>query len=474
MSSTRTTTTKHRWRGIALAVVAAVLVLPTAAPAEPLVTCGEGDAVCLSYDATLTSQAGDALQTTVSFANTSPDHETNKEVWAETFAATLLSSTANPATVTPSAELPNGLIVMGGGACTSPTFANCAGGQGDLLVDVSGMPGGVDNGRHEGRLGITRVVNVNPPADGAYSHYIATVTMCVDSEMFGECFLTGTSDVELTVAKGGNAAALATLEFPARYAGELALGHPKAKVSYDAVLENLTLTVPGDASKVWDGTAEVAGDTHRVVSMPSGCGTAAAPATLKTALGSVTAQKSITVAGCPTAAFSAAPDGFVGRFDASTAVASVAGRTLSKYRWNFGDGSSKVTTSPTVSHRYDTPGNHTVTLVVEDSEGARSAAVKRVIAGTTTTVGAVAKYRGAIDVAGRVSPDRDAKTVRLSLDRKQGGTFRTLATKAVTLDGASTYASTFTRPAAGTCRLRTTYAGDASYLGSRGTKTFSC
>ena len=470
---TSTRTTRYRLRSIGLAVVAAVLLLPSTAPAEPVQTCAEGDAVCLSYDAAMTSQAGDALQTTLSFANTSPEHETNKEVWAEIFAATLLSSTANPAIVTPSAELPNGLIVMGGGACTSPTFADCAGGHGDLLVDVSGMPGGVENGRHSGHLGINRVVNVNPPAEGALTHYIATVTMCVDSEIFGECFLTGTTDLELTVAEGATPAALATIDFPARYAGELTLGHPKAKVSYDAVLDTLTLTVPGDASKVWNGTAEVAGETHRVVGMPRGCGTATAPAMLKTASGIATVQKSITIAGCPTAAFSAAPDGFVGRFDASAAAAPVEGRTLSKYHWNFGDGSSKVTTSPTASHRYDTPGSHTVTLVVEDSAGVASTAVSRVVAGTKTTAN-VDKTRDLVAATGKVSPNRGGKRVTVSLARKQGGTFKSVATKSVAMANNSTYQATFARPASGTCRLRASYAGDATYLGSTATKIFSC
>ena len=39
------------------------------------------------------------------------------------------------------------------------------------------------------------------------------------------------------------------------------------------------------------------------------------------------------------------------------------------YAWNFGDGRTGLTTSPTVSHTYAAAGTYTVTLTVTDSAG---------------------------------------------------------------------------------------------------------
>ncbi|MCD0449121.1 PKD domain-containing protein [Actinocorallia sp. API 0066] len=42
--------------------------------------------------------------------------------------------------------------------------------------------------------------------------------------------------------------------------------------------------------------------------------------------------------------------------------------TVAAYRWTFGDGTSRTTTSPTVSHTYAAPGRHTVSVTVTDDE----------------------------------------------------------------------------------------------------------
>jgi PKD repeat protein/glucose/arabinose dehydrogenase len=59
-------------------------------------------------------------------------------------------------------------------------------------------------------------------------------------------------------------------------------------------------------------------------------------------------------------------------FDASASSDPDQGDTLS-YVWDFGDSSSTVTTSPTVTHVYSTPGTFTVMLTVRDNHGATSA-----------------------------------------------------------------------------------------------------
>ena len=50
------------------------------------------------------------------------------------------------------------------------------------------------------------------------------------------------------------------------------------------------------------------------------------------------------------------------------------GRTIRSYDWDFGDGEQKTTTSPIVSHDYQTAGAFTVTLVVTDDVGHQSVA----------------------------------------------------------------------------------------------------
>lgn len=47
---------------------------------------------------------------------------------------------------------------------------------------------------------------------------------------------------------------------------------------------------------------------------------------------------------------------------------------ITRYEWNFGDGSSTVTETPEVQHSYAQPGLYTVTLIVEDSFGLKSEA----------------------------------------------------------------------------------------------------
>jgi DNA-binding beta-propeller fold protein YncE len=72
----------------------------------------------------------------------------------------------------------------------------------------------------------------------------------------------------------------------------------------------------------------------------------------------------------PTASFTDAPAsaGSATTFDASASTAST-GHSVVSYEWNFGDGSSEETTSPSTSHVYATASPYTVTLTVTDSAG---------------------------------------------------------------------------------------------------------
>jgi PKD repeat protein len=78
----------------------------------------------------------------------------------------------------------------------------------------------------------------------------------------------------------------------------------------------------------------------------------------------------------PTAAMTANPTSgqlpLVVEFDASGSTDPDSGDTLASYIWDFADGSTQTTTTPTTSHTYSTKGAYTASLRVEDNHGALS------------------------------------------------------------------------------------------------------
>jgi DNA-binding beta-propeller fold protein YncE len=72
----------------------------------------------------------------------------------------------------------------------------------------------------------------------------------------------------------------------------------------------------------------------------------------------------------PTASFTDTPAtaGSPSTFNASASTASPE-QSVASYDWNFGDGTSAQSASPTVSHTYATAGPYTVTLTVTDTSG---------------------------------------------------------------------------------------------------------
>lgn len=77
----------------------------------------------------------------------------------------------------------------------------------------------------------------------------------------------------------------------------------------------------------------------------------------------------------PVAAFSAttATAGQATAFDAS--ASSDPDGKVASYRWDFGDGITQTTNTPTVSHSYATPGSYKVTLTVTDNDGCSTTVV---------------------------------------------------------------------------------------------------
>jgi PKD repeat protein len=55
--------------------------------------------------------------------------------------------------------------------------------------------------------------------------------------------------------------------------------------------------------------------------------------------------------------------------------------SITKWSWNFGDGTSAATTIPTVNHTYATTGTKTAKLTVTDSAGLSGTTSKKVTIG---------------------------------------------------------------------------------------------
>lgn len=75
------------------------------------------------------------------------------------------------------------------------------------------------------------------------------------------------------------------------------------------------------------------------------------------------------------------PESWVGAnmtFDASTSVALGYGDRITKYKWNFGDGTIVEKTTPKITKVYNSAGTFTVTLNVTDNEGFWNAVSKNI------------------------------------------------------------------------------------------------
>jgi hypothetical protein len=179
----------------------------------------------------------------------------------------------------------------------------------------------------------------------------------------------------------------------------------------------------------------------------------------------------------PTARFTTKISGSKATFDGATSSQGGAQKPLAKWRWTFGDGKTATTTTSKVTHTYAASPTrapaYAVTLQVLEDGQAISAPVTHRVLGTVTTV-AAAKTRAKLNASGAVGPRRGGHQVAVTLARRVGGKFRVLATHRPTLTSTSKYLTTFARPARGTCRLTTKYAGDSSHLASSRSVTFAC
>jgi PKD repeat protein len=99
---------------------------------------------------------------------------------------------------------------------------------------------------------------------------------------------------------------------------------------------------------------------------------------------SATASRSVTVTDlAPTAAFSGTCSGLTCTLDAT--AASDPDGTIAAYTWQFGDGASATTSTPTAVHAYTRPGTYTVALTVTDNNGASATASRSLLVITLTS-----------------------------------------------------------------------------------------
>jgi PKD repeat protein len=322
----------------------------------------------------------------------------------------------------------------------------------------------IPNGTFNGTFGVSKVVNVNPPPAGDAVEWMLTFQYCIN----GICGLPP-QQVPLEVPASGTGPVDPQLHVLLRTTIDLSgAGGGSADVSLDTG----SLHFNSQSDQV-DGGGTLP-QPAVIARMPLRCGTDNATASIfDVAATSVSIGDSFSVTGCPTARFSGTPDGLAVALDGSASSTPVAGRTVKKWIWNFGDGSTRTTTVPTVSHTYTIYGDHTVKLRVADSAGALSTQVSHLVRGTTTTLN-VSKTATGVRATGAVSPPHAGKTMNVTLYRQMGGVFQSVATKHPVLSSSSSYSTAFARPSPGTCRIRAVFPGDSDHLGSLAAKDFSC
>jgi len=355
---------------IAVAVSLTVLLLPAATAASTSSGCSQQDSTfCISAGLTATSNPPGriaAAPVSLDFSVSNTSTSTAQAYWLHSAALTLASNgIASPPTLTASAQLPNGLLLAGGGTCSSPAYTDCPGGHGSIVA-IATLFG--NSTPASGTFGIAKIVNRNPPSPGDYGDYDVTlnVTLCVPPY---PCFDTSTvSEATIAQPSGGAPPAVAfqiTTDGTAPFAN--------GTVSY--ALNSFSFHVDGQSSQLAGGPA---GQTYTILALPVDCGTASGSSSFASHNSvTVAIPESVTVTGCPTAVLPPpVVSGTSASFDGSGSSTPVAGRTITHWDWTFGDGTTAVTTVPTVKHTYVPGSTYAASLVVRDSAGARSSSAE--------------------------------------------------------------------------------------------------
>ena len=266
--------------------------------------------------------------------------------------------------LTPSSQLPDGLLVAGdsgsSGTCyagASGTFdgGQCPAGWGRALLYLTfPAPFGGYDGVYPATFGIVSVAN---QASGAGVDYLGTIRYHVSNLP-----LISTLDGESSVTLTGQATGAPTLDAVVAWSQPVVVSG--YTIDVDASLDSIMLNLHG----IVDG--------HTILTLPRRCGTMHVDAAATSRGGTTLAAPfTLGVTGCPTRPPSlgaSAVQGLQEKLTAGAATTATPNRAIAGYLWTFGDGSTATTTSTSSVHGYPSAAPRTVAVQAVDSMGALS------------------------------------------------------------------------------------------------------
>jgi hypothetical protein len=281
------------------AAAALVIAAVTSATASATEICSDSPKVATSFcvDPSLALSStipGDPLRIDLTGADTSTNFSTDTNEWVNSAAVNLQSGGGSPVDITPSANMPNGLLIANSPAC-SGDYSNCSAGHGVFAGILSGTMVGAD-GYYEGTFGINKITNVSPADSGDLATYRVFVSYTVPSVPFIGT-INGQFNFDAHVAQGSGAPG--PISVSTRY------GLTYLTASIDATLKSFALHLDGESSTLDGGGS--AGQTDRIFGVPS-CGAWSARATFTSGNArALSLDQSLTLPACPIAPSSTTP-----------------------------------------------------------------------------------------------------------------------------------------------------------------------
>lgn len=286
--------TQSRVSGI-IAAAAALAVLASAGSAEAAENCTrdtpDQGLFCIDYSQSLsTTVAGKPFDADISILNTSPTLDSDRGVWARSAGIELTGVNELAPRVTPSAQLPRGLVISGGGRCTDPLFADCGAGRGIVRAKVSGVPG--LDGLREGTFGISEILNVGGTGRfGDLARWRIRFTLCFQRGS-DPCFpypIAGSEDVNIWRPPHGSVLPLGN-----SYTFDNGFG---GTGTANLTFEELSLHLDGTSKTLTGGRSSRR--RYAIIRMPRRCGRGAAGSSVNSFDGrTVSFSDPIRVTGC--------------------------------------------------------------------------------------------------------------------------------------------------------------------------------
>jgi hypothetical protein len=214
-----------------------------------------------------------------------------------------------------------------------------------------------------------------------------TIAFCLNTSL-GTC--DGTSPVLETIEVKSPSQAGATIVLPAASSFDIPVS-ATVTAHIDSAIDSMQgVHLLGTSGTLASGDPAPSG-SQTVLHLPDTCGpTITAALFTDHASDFVAIPGSLSVTGCPTAGLSSSslPTSKV-RFNGSSSATPLApGRSIKHWYWFFGDGHHPVTTTPVITHTYQTSRDSTVALFVQDSLGAFSSAKTITLDGAKITLNA--------------------------------------------------------------------------------------